>query len=146
MKEKGINQKQLCKKLGFSEKHFSRQLNKDKGSGIGEMNRAWLVSIAQYFDCSPEWLSDINSGDEDVNQHGYNRKVAIENKNDILQNLFVLLGFSKNDYSEMTDNEINNMMNDLSSVVAYHHLNSRNHLMRQSVFDPDDPWGENKKG
>lgn len=119
--EKGKKQKDMANDLGFSPEHLSRCLSK------GEISKTWLISIADYLNCSPEWLS--NEDATDLSSFGYQRKETLKNEDEIMESLFLLLGWQPVDYTALPEKERKNLKTDIDLIIAAY--TGRNPTMNQ---------------
>ena len=110
LKDKGKTQKEMAHALLVSPEHLSRCLAK------GKIALSWLIAIAEYLDCSPDWLSHEDA--PDLSSFGYNRGKAIERQDEILIDLFLLLGFSSEQYELLSSNDRANLKSSLNEIVA----------------------------
>lgn len=111
LKERGITQKELANDLDITPEHLTRCLTK------GRISKTWLLAIAQYLDISSSYLAGMS--EMELSRFAELRKEAIERTDDILNEVFLLLGFSSEQYKELPDYEIENLKCDFSLAIAY---------------------------
>lgn len=112
IKDKHTTQKAVCKELGFSESHFCRCLRK------GEIATAWIHAMAQYFDVSPEWLT--NEDAVPLTHLAYQRGQNIKNRDTILSDLFILCGYDPEEYLNFPEGLKNGMITEFYPIIKYY--------------------------
>lgn len=111
LKERGITQKELANDLDITPEHLTRCLTK------GRISKTWLLAIAQYLDVSVSYLAGMS--EMELTQFAELRNEALQRTDNILNELFLLLGFSSEQYKELPDYEIENLKSDFSLAIAY---------------------------
>ena len=111
LKERGITQKKLASELDITPEHLTRCLTK------GKISKTWLLAIARYLDISTSYLA--GTSEIALTQSAELRGDALQRTDDILKELFLLLGFSSEQYNELNDYEIENLKSEFSLAIAY---------------------------
>ena len=120
LKDAGKTQKQMAADLFISPEQLNRCLT------AGMISKPWLIAIADYLNCSPDWLSSKDA--TPLNAFGYKRGNALANQDEILKSLFVLLGYPENRYGELTEIDIEALKTDIDMLLAYRLQKSRTRI------------------
>lgn len=118
LKEHGITQKDMANDLYISPEHLSRCLKK------GQVSLSWLYAIAEYLNCSPEWLSKEDA--PNLSSFGFSRGKAIDRQDEILTDLFLLLGFTSEQYEMLSPNDRESFKMELSHIIGEYIYRSKN--------------------
>ena len=115
LKDEGRTQKDMATWLDITPEHLSRCLK------TGRISRAVLIAIAEYLNCSPEWLS----GEQEIafTYTAFQRKTLDQHR--VLTDLYNLLGWDETQLDALTAEEIDSMKADLNAVISYYTLKSR---------------------
>lgn len=118
LKAKDTTQKQMAADLDITPEQLNRCLSE------GMISKLWLNAIADYLDCSPEWLSSESA--PALSSFGHRRGTALTEQGDIIKAMFLLLGYSENRYDELSKADIENLKTDIDMLLAYYLQKARN--------------------